>query len=54
LNGPLAADATRELVQDMLAIVAAFAARLYGRRSQRFRRRVREAAQELDHIPWSM
>ena len=29
-------------------MVAVFAARLYGRRSQRFRHKVQEAAQELD------
>jgi predicted site-specific integrase-resolvase len=48
LDGPVATDATQELVQDMLAIVAVFAARLYGRRSQRFRRKVQEAAQALN------
>ncbi len=48
LDGPVATDATQELVQDMLAIIAVFAARLYGRRSQRFRHKVQEAAQELD------
>jgi excisionase family DNA binding protein len=48
LDGPVATDATQELVQDMLAIVAVFAARLYGGRPQRFRHKVQEAAQELD------
>ena len=47
LDGPVATDATQELVQDMLAIVAVFAARLYGRRSQQFRRKVREATKGL-------
>jgi len=46
LDGPVAADATQELVQDMLAIVTCFATRLYGSRSQQFRQKVREAAQE--------
>jgi predicted site-specific integrase-resolvase len=46
LEGPVAVDATQELVADMLAIVACFAARLYGSRAQQFRRKVREAARE--------
>ena len=46
LDGPVAVDATQELVADMLAIVTCFAARLYGSRSQAFRRKVREAAKE--------
>ena len=46
LEGPVAVDATQELVADMLAIVTCFAARLYGGRSQQFRRKVREAARE--------
>jgi excisionase family DNA binding protein len=36
---------TEELVEDMLAIVASFGARLYGKRSQRFRKRVRKLAE---------
>lgn len=48
LDGPVATDATQELVQDMLAIIAVFAARLYGRRSQRLRHKVQEAVTELD------
>ena len=55
LDGPVAPDATQELVQDMLGpastggrSIVVFAARLYGRRSQPFRRRVQEAAQELE------
>lgn len=48
LDGPVATDATQELVQDMLAIIAVFAARLYGRRSRQFRRKVKEATKGLD------
>jgi excisionase family DNA binding protein len=44
LDGPVATDATQELVQDMLAIIAVFA----GRRSQRLRHKVQEAVTELD------
>ena len=46
LDGAVATDATQELVQDMLAIVAVFAARLYGKRSQAFRRQVHQAASQ--------
>jgi len=46
LDGSVATDAAQELVTDMLAIVTCFAARLYGSRSQRFRRKVIEAARE--------
>jgi len=46
LDGPVAVDAAQELVQDMLAIVAVFAARLYGKRAQTFRQKVRTAAKE--------
>ena len=35
-------DATQELVEDMLAIVTSFSARLYGQRSQRFKKKVKE------------
>ena len=41
-----AGNATQELVADRLSIVTCFAARLYGRRSQQFRRKVRQAAKE--------
>ena len=47
VDGPVTVHATQELVQDMLAIVAVFAARLYGRRSQAFRRQVRQAANQV-------
>lgn len=50
VDGPAAVDATQELVQDMLAIVTCFAARLYGRRSQRFRPKVSEAAKEVEQL----
>ena len=48
VDGPVAVDATQELVRDMLAIVTCFAARLYGSRSKRFRQKVREAAKEVE------
>lgn len=48
IDGSVAVDAAQELVQDMLAMVALFAARLYGKRSQHLRHTVREAAKELD------
>ncbi|HIE27036.1 TPA: hypothetical protein EYP66_07095 [Candidatus Poribacteria bacterium] len=35
-------DATQELVEDMLAIVTSFSARLYGQRSQQFKKKVKE------------
>lgn len=44
VDGPVAVDATQEPVQDMLAIVTCFAARLYASRSQQFRKKVGEAA----------
>ena len=50
LDGPVAVDAAQELVADMLAIVTCFAARLYGSRSQRFRRKVKEAAKEVEGL----
>lgn len=50
LDGPVAMDAAQELVQDMLAIVAVFAARLYGARSQRFRRKVKAAMKEVETL----
>jgi len=46
LDGSVATDATQELVADMRAIVTCFAARRYGSRAQRFRRKVDEAARE--------
>jgi putative resolvase len=50
LDGSVAAEATQELVQDMLAIVTCFAAMLYGNRSQQFRRKVRAAAREAEQL----
>ncbi|MCL6563953.1 MAG: IS607 family transposase [Firmicutes bacterium] len=51
LNGPVATDAAQELVQDMLAIVAVFAARLYGARSlKKFRRKVKTAMKEVEAL----
>jgi predicted site-specific integrase-resolvase len=35
-------EATQELVEDMLAIVTCFSAKLYGQRSQRFKKKVKE------------
>jgi len=43
-------DATQEMVQDMLAIVAVFAAKLYGARSKKFQQKVREAIKESEVI----
>lgn len=43
-------DATQELVQDMLAIIAVFAAKLYGARSKKFRQKVRKAMKECEAI----
>lgn len=48
LDGPVAMDASQELVQDMLAMVAVFAARLYGKRAQKFRGQVQKAAKEAE------
>lgn len=48
LDGRAATDATQELVQDMLAIVTCFAAKLYGQRSQAFRKRVHAAMKEAE------
>lgn len=50
LDGPVAVDAAQELVADMLASVTCFAARLYGSRSQQFRRKVKEAAKEAEGL----
>jgi predicted site-specific integrase-resolvase len=35
-------DVTQELVEDMLAIVTCFSAKLYGQRSQQFKKKVKE------------
>jgi len=43
-------DATTELVEDMLAIVTCFSAKLYGQRSQQFRRKVEQALKEVSHV----
>ncbi len=50
LEGPVAVDATQELVADMLAIVTCFAARLYGSRSQQFRRKVKGTVKEAEGL----
>jgi putative resolvase len=44
-------DATTELVQDMLAIVTCFSARLYGQRSQAFRRKVQQTMTTFQACP---
>ena len=46
IDGSVAIDATPERVQDRLAIVAMFAARLYGKRAQAFRQQMRQAARQ--------
>lgn len=43
VDGKEAKSAQQELVDDMLAILASFSARLYGQRSKKFRRKVKEA-----------
>ena len=50
LEGPVAVDAAQKLVAAMRAIVTCFAARLYGSRSQQFRRKVKEAAREAEGL----
>lgn len=40
-------DATQELVEDMLAIVTCFAAKLYGQRSQHFKKKIVEVIKEV-------
>ncbi len=50
LEGPVTPDVAQELVQDMLAIVAVFAARLYGARSRKFRQKVQAAMQEVEAL----
>ncbi len=49
LEEPPGADETQELVQDMLAVVTVFAARLYGRRSRKFRLSVRRLVREFSN-----
>lgn len=46
VNGEESKSAQQELVDDMLAILASFSARLYGQRSRKFRRKVKEAIAE--------
>jgi len=43
-------DATQEMVQDMLAIVDVFAAKLYGARSKKFQQKVKQAIKESEVI----
>ena len=43
-------DATQEMVQDMLTIVAVFAAKLYGTRSKEFQQKVKQAMKESEVI----
>ncbi len=40
-------DTTQELVQDMMAIIAVFAARLYGARAKKFRQKIKQAMREV-------
>lgn len=46
MNGEEPKSAQEELVADMLAILSSFSARLYGQRSKKFRRKVKEAMSE--------
>lgn len=46
VNGQEPKSAQQELVDDMLAILASFSAKLYGQRSKKFRRKVKEATVE--------
>ena len=46
VDGKEAKSSQQELVDDMLAILASFSARLYGQRSKTFRRQVKEAIVE--------
>ena len=50
LEGSVAVDAAQELVAAMRAIVTCFAVRLYGSRSQQFRRKVKEASKEAEGL----
>jgi len=45
-------DATQEMVQDMLAIVSVFAAKLYGARAKNFQQRVKQAIKESEVMPY--
>ena len=49
-EGPVATDATQELVAEMLAIVTRFAARRYGSRSQQFHQTVQAAAKGAEGL----
>jgi predicted site-specific integrase-resolvase len=39
-------DATSELMEDMLSIITCFAAKLYGKRSQQFKKKIEQAIKE--------
>lgn len=39
-------DATSELMEDLLSIITCFAARLYGKRSQQFKKKIEQAIKE--------
>ena len=43
-------DYTQEMVQDMLAIVGVFAAKLYGARSKKFKQKIKQAMKESEVI----
>ena len=45
-NGKEPKSVQQELIDDMLAIVASFSARLYDQRSKKFRRKVKEVIAE--------
>jgi predicted site-specific integrase-resolvase len=42
-------DATQELIEDMLAIVTCFSAKLYGQRSQQFKKKIVQALKEVEN-----
>jgi len=42
-------DATQELIEDMLAIVTCFSAKLYGQRSQQFKKKIVQAIKEVEN-----
>jgi len=48
VNGNEPKSLQQELVDDMPAILASFSAKLYGHRSRRFRKRVREAMKDVE------
>jgi predicted site-specific integrase-resolvase len=48
VNGPEPKTAQEELVDDMLAILASFSARLYGQRSRAFRQKVKQVISECN------